>query len=50
MDLAWFALGILSITSGVVVWRLSRRYRLKWIALLGLVLGIFLILFSTILL
>ncbi len=46
MDLTWFALGVLSLTAGVAVWKLSRRYRLTWIALSGLVPGVVLVLFS----
>jgi hypothetical protein len=46
MDLAWFALGVLSLTAGVAVWKLSRLYRLTWIAVAGLAPGVVLVLFS----
>ena len=46
MDLAWFALGALTFASGIAIWRLSQRYRLNWLALSGLILGVFLVLFS----
>ena len=46
MDFAWFALGVLSIVSGIAVWKLSRRHHLTLFALSGLVVGIALILFS----
>lgn len=46
MDITWFALGVLSLTAGVAIWKLSRRYRLTLIPLSGLVLGVVLVLFS----
>ncbi len=46
MDFTWFVLGVLSISSGVAARKLSRQYRLTWIALSGLVFGVLLILFS----
>ena len=46
MDLAWFALGALTFASGIAIWRLSQRYRLNWLTLSGLILGVFLVLFS----
>jgi hypothetical protein len=46
MDLVWFTLGILSAGAVYFLYELSQRHRLNWIAWGGLVIGIFLVLFS----
>ena len=46
MGFTWYVLGLLSSASGIILWRLSRRYRLNWVSWAGLGLGVFLTLFT----
>jgi Na+-translocating ferredoxin:NAD+ oxidoreductase RnfG subunit len=46
MGFTWCVLGLLSSASGIILWRLSRRYRLNWVSWGGLVLGVLLTLFT----
>ena len=46
MGLTWYVVGLLSSASGILIWRLSRRYRLNWVSWGGLGLGAFLVLFT----
>ncbi len=46
MDFTWYILGLLTTGSGIFLWHFSKRYQLNWQAWSGLILGIFLILFS----
>ncbi len=46
MGFIWFLIGLLSAVSGMILWNMSKRYRLNWIAWSGLLAGVFLILFT----
>ena len=46
MDLVWYVLGILCGGAAYLLYMLSKRHRLNWIAWAGLVSGIGLVLFS----
>ena len=46
MDLTWYILGLLTAAGAIFIWKLSKRYRLNWLAGSGLFMGFFLILFS----
>ena len=46
LGVTWYFLGLLTTGSVIFLWHFSRRYRLTWLTWSGLVLGIFLILFS----
>jgi Na+-translocating ferredoxin:NAD+ oxidoreductase RnfG subunit len=46
MDFIWYILGALTGGSALLLWKYAKRYRLNWPAWGGLILGIFLILFS----
>lgn len=46
MGLTWYILGILTIACGYFLYAYSKIQRLHWLVWAGLVLGIFLILFS----
>ena len=46
MALTWYMLGILSVGCGYFLYEYAKKKRLHWFAQTGLVLGIFLILFS----
>jgi len=46
MGFTWYALGLLSSASGILLWRLSRRYRFNGVCWAGLGFGIFLTLFT----
>ena len=46
MGLTWFCLGVLTFIAAILLWKGSQRYRLNWMAWTGLLLGVFLVLFS----
>jgi uncharacterized protein with FMN-binding domain len=46
MDFTWYILGMLTGAAAIFLWKFSKQYRLNQLALGGLILGIFLILFS----
>ena len=46
MDLTWYILGILSALSGYLMYEYSLKHPLNWISWSGLILGVFLVLFS----
>ena len=46
MDFTWYILGMLTGASAMLLWKLSKQYRLNQLAWSGLTVGIFLILFS----
>jgi hypothetical protein len=46
MGFTWYVLGLLTTASAIFLWKFSKQYRLNWLSLSGLVLGIVLVLFS----
>lgn len=46
MGLTWYILGILSVLLGYLMYEFSLKHPLDWISWSGLVLGVFLVLFS----
>lgn len=46
MGLTWYILGIFSALSGYLMYDYSQKHPLNWISWSGLVLGVFLVLFS----
>ncbi len=46
MGVTWYFLGLVTTGAAIFLWHFSKRYRLNWLTWSGLILGIFLILFS----